>query len=68
MNNAQIVSIVTKILVAVSAATVAGYGVNVTQWTTDVTDVVSIAVGLGATWYANHYHGINPPTSTPVKT
>jgi hypothetical protein len=66
LNNAQITSIVTKILVAASAAMVAKYGISVDQWTTDVTDIVALAVGIGATWYAHNFHGNNPPSATPV--
>lgn len=63
MNNAQIVSLVSKVIVAASAAWVTKNGIDLSQWQTFVGDAVAIAAGLLATWGAHNFHGNNPPSA-----
>lgn len=65
-NNAQSVSLTTKLIVAAGAGVAAKWGLDSTQWTSLVTDAVSLAAIVGATIYAHQFHGNNPPSATPI--
>lgn len=62
MNRAQTINMVVAVIVGGTAAAAARVGINVTDWTTDITDLVLLAIAA-STWFAGHTLHATPASS-----